>query len=288
MLEQQYQKQRAVFEKVARQLEQKLRSCFGDVALSYIHVRVKEQSSFLAKVKQKKYQQPFVQCTDIVGARIVCLFGDDIERIRKKIEQEFAIDHQLEHTSGSFNYTAHHCIVHFCDMKVEIQIRTALHDAWANMEHHVNYKKIGVDEKTQKKMQALNAMLDLIEEEFIEIKRLYVQKQGSEQELTPGRMSLFLQKKFAWYSFEQKTEELEQASRLCILAKQKHIQTISQLQAYLEKHLPVVYQYESHHIQAIKNNPTQWPDKFERIKKTGHFFTPHGLVTQCLNLKQLQ
>ncbi|AZV05723.1 GTP pyrophosphokinase [Enterobacter sp. N18-03635] len=135
--------------------------------------RVKSQSSFLKKLENKKWPQfyyPTDIIKDLVGARVICWFIDDCYGIKSFISssKHIVIDKNIEdyitepkesgyrsiHLQGSISYDAitrdidsDEIIIGSKNMACEIQIRTKLQDAWADITHEFHYKakNAGVD-----------------------------------------------------------------------------------------------------------------------------------------------
>ena len=62
-----------------------------NIKISEISTRVKPLDSVLEKVSRKGYTD-FSHLTDLVGARIICLFRQDLERIRSLIDKVFKVE----------------------------------------------------------------------------------------------------------------------------------------------------------------------------------------------------
>ena len=117
---------------------------------SLVH-RVKEFPSFLDKCKRLRFKDPLSEMQDMVGLRVVCLYLSDIQKVIETV-----ILREADSISGSdvstFGYMSHHIIVKmkssyqgprydsFWGKPFEIQVRTILMDAWANVSHHLQYK----------------------------------------------------------------------------------------------------------------------------------------------------
>src|SRR5215210_5182341 len=54
-------------------------------------IRVKDRSSFLEKIDRKGYKSPFEETDDLVGARVVCLFRSDLERLKQIVNSSFTV-----------------------------------------------------------------------------------------------------------------------------------------------------------------------------------------------------
>lgn len=125
--------------------------------IEHVKTRLKRPSSIARKL-EKKGLEPTVEnalkyIDDIAGARIVCLFQDDIYKIAKVIEsidniKVVTVKDYIKHPKQN-GYRSYHMHVevpvrmlndeHW--IKVEIQIRTVAMDFWASVEHKIRYKK---------------------------------------------------------------------------------------------------------------------------------------------------
>jgi putative GTP pyrophosphokinase len=124
---------------------------------------------------------------DLLGIRVVVPFLEDMEKVLELVESHFdvlEVERKAEHLSfQEFAYASVHVIVDVpnaekltfppgCARACEIQIRTILQDAWAEVEHELIYKSnLGLpDTAVRKKLAALNASLTLSDMIFQEIR----------------------------------------------------------------------------------------------------------------------
>ena len=128
-----------------------------DNPIEHINIRVKKINSI-----QKKLNIKGRQCTleniddylsDIVGARIVCPFLSDVERVINDLknhpELKVLVNKDYISNPKGNGYSSYHMIVLVpvvIDNKkkyvrAEIQIRTMAMDMWASLEHKICYKK---------------------------------------------------------------------------------------------------------------------------------------------------
>lgn len=156
----------------------------SDISYVYADSRVKKLNQFTKKLERKKYKDPFSQTEDLCGVRVVCFFQNDVERIGEIIKKEFkvinTVDKQKETDSTAFGYRSKHYIVKinkdWCkipnyegleDLKVEIQVRTILMHAWAEIEHKLAYKKeTHIPPQFRRKFSLLSAKLEEADEQF--------------------------------------------------------------------------------------------------------------------------
>lgn len=157
--------------------------------------RVKETDSFLEKaLVRKPKKDPLTEITDQVGVRFVVLLLEDIARVGKVIEAGPWLwrkdrDHDQERLKNPdyFAYQSDHYIIttrqktqyleiEICiDMSCEIQIRTILQHAYAEMAHGSDYKpSIRLPEEEQRKVRRAlakgSALIETTDDVFREIK----------------------------------------------------------------------------------------------------------------------
>ncbi len=124
---------------------------------------------------------------DLIGIRVVCTFIEDlftVESIIKKMFQVTEVERKGSNYSfKEFGYESTHILITIpeaiqkrrgpCGCQVvEIQIRTILQDAWAEVEHELVYKAefTPFDDPMKRKLAAVNASLSLADIVFQEIR----------------------------------------------------------------------------------------------------------------------
>lgn len=132
----------------------------ADVFLKISGKRVKEERSALSKIVRKNYTDPLTQMTDLVGARFVVLLTDDLNILQEIIESNEIWDASkdkdyldaIEKNPEFFDYQSIHYVVRskketYTDalgipegLPCEIQIRTLLQHAYAELTHDNVYK----------------------------------------------------------------------------------------------------------------------------------------------------
>jgi ppGpp synthetase/RelA/SpoT-type nucleotidyltranferase len=148
-----------------------------------IPTRVKELTSFLDKVKRKDAKEPFEDIRDIVGLRVICLFLSDIPRIGEVIRESFNVlseDDKIEGVEiSSFGYLSLHFNAEMrkeykgprydavAGMPFEIQVRTILMEAWANVSHYLDYKSdVDVPTALRRDFYALSGLFYVADSHF--------------------------------------------------------------------------------------------------------------------------
>ena len=153
--------------------------------------RLKERDSLIKKVdiKSGKYRS-LSDITDIAGIRIITYYADDVDRIAGLVEKEFSIDKEntidkrMSLEPDRFGYCSVHYVVSinqerlrlkeysaYDGLKCEIQIRTVLQHAWAEIEHDLGYKsEVAVPQDIRRNFSRLAGLLEIADKEFLEIR----------------------------------------------------------------------------------------------------------------------
>lgn len=132
-----------------------------------------------------RYPEPLKDITDLAGARVITFFPRDLERVCGSIEEEFIVVDRLDKgeelvAEERFGYQSIHYIVklkasrsglpeyqRFSDLVAEIQVRTILQHAWAEMEHDIQYKSAAtIPAETRRRFMSLAGMLEIADREF--------------------------------------------------------------------------------------------------------------------------
>ena len=149
--------------------------------------RVKSFKSYFKKYIRllKNGSSPVI--SDLIGVRIICPFLEDLTVAEELIKKEFRVV-EIErkggnHTFREFGYESIHLMIVIPERilkkaeidisgNAEIQIRTILQDAWAEVEHELVYKAefAPFDNPLKRKLAAVNASLSLADIIFQEIR----------------------------------------------------------------------------------------------------------------------
>jgi ppGpp synthetase/RelA/SpoT-type nucleotidyltranferase len=128
----------------------------------------------------------FNDISDLAGVRIIAYFPSDVDKIVPLIKKEFIIDpkHSMDKRLSSdpaiFGYASVHFVVEFRPemlklpeyalfdkMKCEIQVRTILQHAWAEIEHDIVYKSPGkIPFRVRRRFACLAGLLEIADREF--------------------------------------------------------------------------------------------------------------------------
>jgi putative GTP pyrophosphokinase len=151
--------------------------------------RVKETESFLAKVfrRGKTYERPLEQITDKVGVRFVALLRSELKIIENIIEAssnweaEKARDFEAEQFERPqhFDYQSIHYIVRAkrpvtagaltipARIPCEVQVRTLLQHAYAELSHNTTYKPlVTLERDVSRQIARASALVETTDEIF--------------------------------------------------------------------------------------------------------------------------
>ncbi len=187
MILEEYQMQRDNFIKLGDVVHNILCDIADELGVSVFGIehRVKEEKSLAGKLERKGDMYSGLEdLTDILGARVICFFSDEIDKIGKKVEESFVVD--WENFSDkraliredSFGYLSLHyiCSLPFgdkwpdeiCGRKFEIQIRTILQHTWSVLNHDIGYKsEFGMPRDVSRQFARLAGLMELADDEFV-------------------------------------------------------------------------------------------------------------------------
>ena len=191
---QQYRSLLPVYTQMAEVIPERLKEFFAEagIIVAAVEHRVKTEDSLAGKLKLKggKYPDIFA-LTDIVGLRVITFYIDDVDKVASVLERLFdidwenSIDKRKLHETDSFGYLSLHYICSIPEksysdpehpelnkIRFEVQMRTVLQHAWANMSHDTGYKSgVEIPKVYLRNMSRLAGMLELCDDEFSRIRR---------------------------------------------------------------------------------------------------------------------
>ncbi|MBP3773399.1 MAG: tetratricopeptide repeat protein [Treponema sp.] len=197
-----YESYKPVFAEIVTNVENKLRKTLHLSSNPTYKSRVKSFNSYYRKVLRLKGEEAernnFVELTDMMGIRVICAFLEDLSEVEHQIKNNFVVK-EVEYKGAQqsfreFGYESVHVLVSIpkdCMPKktelplpetlvCEIQIRTILQDAWAEVEHELIYKSefTPFDMPLRRKLASMNASLTLADIIFQEIRDYQKKLQG--------------------------------------------------------------------------------------------------------------
>jgi ppGpp synthetase/RelA/SpoT-type nucleotidyltranferase len=185
-----FQRDETAYDALKKNLELRLASLVERhrIPISPIRARVKAPHRVKEKLLKKQRTELF-QLTDLVAARIVTYYADDVDLVGILIRTSFDCDwpncddKRDLLRAESFGYKSDHYVLKLSpDMvpptlegiRVEIQVRSILQDAWAEIEHdELGYTATSlVPREARRRLARAAALLESVEEEFRELRRI--------------------------------------------------------------------------------------------------------------------
>lgn len=221
----QYQTTFSALEDAAKELRHFIAEVLRDsnLDLHLVTARAKSAHSVLSKIRRKKYGAPRRQLTDEIGARVVTYYENDVDRVanllrnRLVVDEKRSVDKRTQLDIKEFGYRSVHLIARLKgndakqpryailrDRLFEIQIRSILEHAWAEIEHEINYKAgIKFGHPFRRTFGAIAGSLEILESQFLHLKK--------------ERNELIEQYKVAYDKHRDGNEELDAARLLALL-----------------------------------------------------------------------
>ena len=151
-----------------------------------IDYRVKAEESAKRKIDTADSEYGgYEELHDLLGLRITCYFTDEVERVAEIIDKQFLSDPKKSEDKKDklgpkeFGYRSVHRVAwlvdertrlveyaRFKDRRFEVQIRTVLQHAWAEIEHDLGYKAETIPTPMRRRFSMLAGVLELVDYEF--------------------------------------------------------------------------------------------------------------------------
>ena len=173
-----YREKRPVFEQMQATIPTRVRVLLDEagIIVASIESRIKEEKSLAGKLELKgaKYDS-LADITDVFGMRIITFYTDDVDKVASAVDRLFEVDWENSVDKrkllevDSFGYLSLHYICRDPEFpfRFEVQMRTILQHAWANMNHDTGYKSgVEVPMEYSRNMNRLAGMLELVDEQF--------------------------------------------------------------------------------------------------------------------------
>ena len=188
---------------IVNKLKEKVEAVLLDLDSNpVVNGRIKNFSSYFSKyIRLLKAGNADPKITDLMGVRIICPFIEDLQAAENLIKKHFKIierEVKGHYNFSEFGYESTHLLIKIPSPLIkkygdpgtdtaEIQIRTILQDAWAEVEHELVYKAefSPFDEPMKRKLAAVNASLSLADIIFQEIRsyqRKFTKEMGKRRE----------------------------------------------------------------------------------------------------------
>lgn len=164
-----------------------------NIKIHSVQSRVKSEESATIKLARKVAESGELRSldslTDLLGVRVITYFQDEVAAVAQLITEEFVIDEANTVDKGAaldadrFGYVSMHYVAElrqsraglaeyqsYAGIKFEVQIRSILQHAWAEIEHDLGYKAEAVPRAVRRRFSRLAGLLELADDEFIGIR----------------------------------------------------------------------------------------------------------------------
>lgn len=185
-----YRREKDDFERIGEIVQEKLSAITKDLGIVPMEIqhRVKSEQSLVGKLyRHADRYKSLSDLTDILGARVVLYFTDEVDIVGKKVEEAFLIDWENSTDKraalapDAFGYLSLHYIgslkeeegypEELLGKRFEIQLRTGLQHIWSDIDHDLAYKsEFGVPREIQRGFSRLAGLLELADAEFVRVR----------------------------------------------------------------------------------------------------------------------
>jgi len=178
----------------ARLVQSLLKEILSDPSLEIhlVNCRAKGPGSVRIKLYEKHYRNPEREVTDILGVRVITYYSEDVDRVVERLRSALTIDVKNSEdkrdklTLKEFGYKSVHLQAQtkrswatdprYAALRgrwFEIQVRSILEHAWAEIEHEVVYKSgVRYPDLVKRRFARLAGTLELLEDEFLNLRNV--------------------------------------------------------------------------------------------------------------------
>ncbi|MGO9242184.1 MAG: GTP pyrophosphokinase family protein [Bryobacteraceae bacterium] len=203
------------------------------IKVQTVQARAKDAASFGKKAAQPseddpsrpKYHDPLKEITDMAGVRVITYFPGTVGDVDTLLQHEFEVREKANKGASliekdQFGYQSIHYLVSLSDQRAglpeyqrfkgavaEVQVRTILQHAWAEIEHDIQYKSSSViPVEIRRRFMALAGLFEIADREFQAIQdadtRLTTEARSNVEagelgkvEITPDALKAFLDRR---------------------------------------------------------------------------------------------
>jgi len=288
-LSKEYKERAFIFGRISTYMNVELDSLLHINQIPFLTItsRIKTLESFEEKIDRKEYSNPFDQVEDFCGFRIICYYRSDVLKISKLLNEEFDILESFNKEDllreNEFGYRSFHIIAKipksrtpqlideaYSQYKFEIQIRTILMHAWAEIQHKLAYKnehQIALSMRKEfaflsAKLEESDFQFERLKNESGRIQNEFRTKTEQQQISVTDDLNLDSLRAFLQSKFPDRKEDLDGITRL--------LDQLKEIQLDLNEVLNAYKRTEGYILTHLEKDST--------------FFTRSGIIRAALNL----
>jgi ppGpp synthetase/RelA/SpoT-type nucleotidyltranferase len=194
-----YELERPKYEAYCIDIRRIIHEILKDTGINFssIESRAKNVESFRKKTSKTdengrpKYTEPLKEITDLAAVRVIVFTNSYVQKECDVIEHNFTVQWKKDvgeerSNSKDFGYQSVHYLVSHTDERLklqdfkkfgkmicEVQVRTILQHAWAEIEHDIQYKSENeIPKEIGRKFRALAGLVEIADREFQSIQDL--------------------------------------------------------------------------------------------------------------------
>jgi ppGpp synthetase/RelA/SpoT-type nucleotidyltranferase len=179
-----YSDERPIYDRLVAVVVEKLKTAIAVAGIvAEVKGRSKEPQSFATKAIMKGYSNPLEQIGDMAGVRVMVIYADEVARVETIVREQLHVircESKIDALAyNEFGYLGLHCDARLEDddealaadsemagRRVEVQIRTMVQSAWAEVSHEQLYKPpADVPDELKREIHRLVALVELFDGE---------------------------------------------------------------------------------------------------------------------------
>ncbi|MGC2465159.1 MAG: RelA/SpoT domain-containing protein [Candidatus Acidiferrum sp.] len=162
----------------------------AQIEIHKVEARAKDPNSVHLKLLRKMYRRPQSQLTDKIGVRIITYYSNDVDRIvdllrpHIEIDPRKSVDKRMTLGLRGFGYSSVHLVARLRSNEAkksvfacldgiwfEVQVRSILEHAWAEVEHEIVFKSgIQHPDSVIRRFAAIAGTLEVLGTEFVSLR----------------------------------------------------------------------------------------------------------------------
>lgn len=183
-----YKENEKMIQSIANNTYDLIKKLISKEKIQNFKCRIKSINSLEKKIKAKDKYNQLSDITDVIGFRVITYLNSDVDKIYSIIKENFVIDKintidKRYKRYNEFGYKSLHVIFSFDEKrlslpeyadcnnyKYELQLRTVLQHAWAEIEHDLGYKtSLQIPDECRRTFYKISMLLEFADDEFEKI-----------------------------------------------------------------------------------------------------------------------